>query len=130
MELSCSPTQKLQRLDVCYFILICSGVRLTYQGTTQACLFRDDYDTLTATGLAIYGLSTDSPKSNTAFKAKQSLPYTLLCDPRATLVEAIGLKKSPRGTTRGVFVVDKAGKVQAATPGVWNQPGPHFVCNN
>jgi len=85
--------------------------------TTQACLFRDSYEPLTAGGLAIYGLSTDSPKANTTFKEKQKLPYPLLCDPSATLIEAIGLKKSPKGTTRGVFVVDKSGKVLIAEPG-------------
>jgi peroxiredoxin Q/BCP len=91
---------------------------LTYQqGTTQACLFRDSYAPLTATGFSIYGLSTDSPKANTTFKEKQKLPYSLLCDPKATLIQAIGLKKSPSGTQRGVFVVDKAGKVLAAEPG-------------
>lgn len=85
--------------------------------TTQACLFRDSYEPLTAGGLAIYGLSTDSPKANTTFKQKQNLPYPLLCDPSATLIEAIGLKKTPKGTTRGVFVVDKDGKVLIAEPG-------------
>ncbi|KAI9814965.1 MAG: hypothetical protein M1832_005604 [Thelocarpon impressellum] len=85
--------------------------------TTQACLFRDSYAPLTATGLSIYGLSTDSPKANASFKTKQNLPYPLLCDPKATLIGAIGLKKAPKGTTRGVFVVDKAGKVLAAEPG-------------
>lgn len=34
-----------------------------------------------------------------------------------TLISAIGLKKQPNGTTRGVFVVDKSGKVLAAQPG-------------
>ncbi|KAK0720889.1 thioredoxin-like protein [Lasiosphaeris hirsuta] len=85
--------------------------------TRQACLFRDSYAPLTAGGLAIYGLSTDSPKANTTFKDKQKLPYPLLCDPSATLIGAIGLKKAPKGTTRGVFVVDKAGKVLAAEAG-------------
>jgi hypothetical protein len=33
------------------------------------------------------------------------------------LISAIGLKKAPKGTTRGVFVVDKEGKVLAAEPG-------------
>lgn len=33
------------------------------------------------------------------------------------MIAAIGLKKSPSGTVRGVFVVDKAGKVLAAQPG-------------
>ena len=86
-------------------------------GTTQACLFRDEYEGLTATGFSIYGLSTDSPKANSTFRAKQKLPYALLCDPQATLIGAIGLKKAPKGTTRGVFVIDKAGKILAAEPG-------------
>ena len=87
------------------------------EGTTQVCLFRDTYTPLTATGLSIYGLSTDSPKANTTFKTKQNLPYPLLCDPSASLIGAIGLKKSPKGTQRGVFVVKKDGEVLAAEPG-------------
>ena len=86
-------------------------------GTTQACMFRDEFTPLTATGLSIYGLSTDSPKSNTTFKSKQNLPYTLLCDPSASLIAAIGMKKAPKGTTRGVFVIDKLGKVLAIEAG-------------
>ncbi|KAM0715649.1 hypothetical protein Q7P37_009147 [Cladosporium fusiforme] len=85
--------------------------------TTQVCLFRDSYAPLTATGLAIYGLSTDSPKANTTFKTKQNLPYPLLCDPSASLIKAIGFKKVPKGTQRGVFVVDKEGKVLAVEAG-------------
>jgi peroxiredoxin Q/BCP len=81
------------------------------------CLFRDGFSSLTATGFSIYGLSSDSPKANTTFKTKQNLPYTLLCDPSATLIQAIGLQKIPKGTTRGVFIVDKAGKVLAAEKG-------------
>lgn len=81
------------------------------------CLFRDAYADLTKEGLLIYGLSADSPKANTTFKTKQNLQYPLLCDPSATLIEAIGLKKTPKGTTRGVFVVDKAGKILLAEPG-------------
>lgn len=86
-------------------------------GTTQVCLFRDSYAPLTATGYSIYGLSNDSPKANTNFKTKQKLPYTLLCDPAQTLISAIGLKKAPKGTTRGVFVIEKSGKVLASEPG-------------
>jgi len=85
--------------------------------TTQACAFRDSYSPLTATGYSIYGLSKDSPKLNTSFKNNQKLPYTLLCDTSASLISAIGLKKAPSSTTRGVFVIDKSGKVLAAEPG-------------
>ena len=89
-------------------------------GTTQACLFRDNYSPLTGASLAIYGLSTDSPKSNTTFVTKQKLPYTLLCDPKASLIKAIGMHKggSGSGTSRGVVVVDKGGNVK-----VWFQGG-------
>ncbi|KAK4224429.1 peroxiredoxin DOT5 [Podospora fimiseda] len=86
--------------------------------TRQACLFRDNYTSLsTDSGFAIYGLSKDSTTANTNFKTKQSLPYPLLCDPASTLISAIGLKKAPNGITRGVFVVDKSGKVLAAGAG-------------
>ncbi|KAJ4294501.1 thioredoxin peroxidase dot5 [Kalmusia sp. IMI 367209] len=84
--------------------------------TKQACLFRDSYEPLTVGGLAIYGLSTDSAKSNTSFKTKQNLPYPLICDPSQSLISAIGLK-GPKSAKRGVFVVDKSGKVLAAEPG-------------
>ncbi|KAK5725120.1 thioredoxin peroxidase dot5 [Elasticomyces elasticus] len=86
------------------------------RSTKQACLFRDAYDPLTATGLSIYGLSTDSPKANTTFKTKQELPYPLLCDPSAILISANGFK-SGKSTTRGVFVVDKSGKVLVVEAG-------------
>ncbi|KAH6639705.1 merozoite capping protein-1 [Boeremia exigua] len=96
--------------------------------TTQVCLFRDSYTPLTATGFSIYGLSNDSPKANTTFKTKQSLPYSLLCDPSQTLISAIGLKKAPKGTTRGVFVINKDGKVLASEPG--SPAGTHKVVQN
>lgn len=85
--------------------------------TKQVCLFRDAYEPLTSTGLSIYGLSADSPKANTTFKTKQKLQYPLLCNPSATLIKAIGLQNTPKGTKRGVFVVDKSGKVLAAEAG-------------
>lgn len=90
---------------------------LAETGTKQVCFFRDAYDSLTADGLAIYGLSGDSPKANTAFQTNKKLQYPLLCDPEYTLIGAIGLKKSPKGTQRGVFVIDKKGKVLVAEAG-------------
>ncbi len=89
-------------------------------------MFRDSYEALTAGGLAIYGLSADLPRANMTFKDKQKLPYPLLSDVDGTLIGAIGLKKSPKGTTRGVFVVDKTGKVLAASPAV--PTAPSLLC--
>ncbi|CAL5874153.1 uncharacterized protein PFLUO_LOCUS8441 [Penicillium psychrofluorescens] len=101
--------------------------------TKQACMFRDNYKHLTSTGLAIYGLSTDSPTANTTFQTKQSLPYPLLCDTRATLIAAIGFKKAPKGTTRGVFAMDKKGKVllrEAGGPDATVDAVQKLVANN
>ncbi|KAI9924044.1 hypothetical protein MW887_007502 [Aspergillus wentii] len=105
----------------------------TSEGTKQACLFRDSYDHITSTGLSVYGLSTDSPKANTTFKTKQNLPYSLLCDTSAALIAAIGFKKEPKGTTRGVFAVDKTGKVlllQAGGPDATVQAVVQLISTN
>ncbi|KAM3072303.1 thioredoxin peroxidase dot5 [Clarireedia jacksonii] len=85
--------------------------------TNQVCFFRDSYSSLTVTGYSIFGLSKDSPNDNTKFKTKHELPYPLLCDTSSTLISAIGLKKAPSSTIRGVFVIDKSGKILAAEPG-------------
>lgn len=91
---------------------------LILTGTKQVCFFRDDYSVLTASGLSIFGLSGDSPKANTTFKTKHNLPYDLLCDPSYDLIGAIGLQAKPaKKTSRGVFIIDKSGKVLAAQTG-------------
>lgn len=92
--------------------------------TKQARLFRESYEPLTATGLSIFGLSRDSPKANTSWKTKEELPYPLLSDPSGTIIGAIGFHKAPKNTMRGVFVVDKNGKVLAAEAG-----GPDATVN-
>lgn len=86
-------------------------------GTRQVCNFNDNLSDLKNKGFDVYGLSKDSTKSNTTFHDKQKLTYSLLCDPSGTLISAIGLKKEPSGTTRGVFVIEKSGKVLAAQGG-------------
>ena len=81
-------------------------------------MFRDNYTHLTSTGLAIYGLSADSPKANTTFKTKQNLPYTLLCNPSYSLIGAIGMQDKPaKKTKRGVVAISKEGKVTVAQRG-------------
>ncbi|KAJ9196793.1 hypothetical protein DTO166G4_631 [Paecilomyces variotii] len=110
--------------EICLELQLPQGVIRTGVCTRQACFFRDDYSDLTSTGLAIYGLSNDSPKANTTFKTKQNLPYPLLCDQQASLIGALGFKKSPKGTLRGVVVVDKAGKVLISEAG-----GPEATVN-
>jgi peroxiredoxin Q/BCP len=86
-------------------------------GTKQACLFRDSYKDLTASGFDIYGLSRDSVKANSNFKDKQKLQYTLICDESGDLIKALGFHKAPKSTTRGVTAIGKNGKVHALMTG-------------
>lgn len=78
--------------------------------TRQACLFRDATKAFTNAGYAIYGISGDSPKSNTNFHTKQNLAdIILLCDPSYELHAKLGIKKSPKGTIRSVTIIKKDG---------------------
>ncbi|KAB8670406.1 hypothetical protein FH972_026319 [Carpinus fangiana] len=85
--------------------------------TKQACLFRDSYTDLTASGYDIYGMSRDSVKANTNFKQKQNLQYTMICDESGDLIKALGFHKAPKSTTRGVTVIGKDGKVHVLMAG-------------
>lgn len=74
--------------------------------TNQACLFRDSTSAFKDAGYAIFGISGDSPKSNTNFHTKQNLAdIILLCDPTFALHERLGIKKIPKGTIRSVTVI-------------------------
>ena len=58
--------------------------------TKQGCSLRDAYAELTAKGVAVVGVSTDSVESQRAFKEKYDLPFTLLADPEKKVVNAFG----------------------------------------
>ncbi|WFD20526.1 thioredoxin peroxidase dot5 [Malassezia caprae] len=55
----------------------------------RAQCFRDAYDDWKKAGYEVYGLSSDSPKSQTTWSKKHSLPYRLLCDPKRELIGAL-----------------------------------------
>ena len=46
--------------------------------TAEACSFRDNYAELTAAGYNVVGVSKDSAKSHTGFRARYGLPFRLL----------------------------------------------------
>jgi thioredoxin-dependent peroxiredoxin len=54
--------------------------------TKQACAFRDDYEGFGKLNAEVIGMSSDSVESHRSFASKHDLPFTLLSDPRATLV--------------------------------------------
>jgi thioredoxin-dependent peroxiredoxin len=98
--------------------------------TTEACSFRDDYSAYDEAGVTILGVSPDSPKSHTKFKAKYNLPFTLLADEDhqvAELYEVWGPKKfmgrEYEGIYRTTFLIDASGNVQQVFENV--KPAEH-----
>lgn len=86
--------------------------------TTEACNFRDDYSQYEEAGVTILGVSPDTPKEHTKFKAKYGLPFTLLADEDHKVCELYGVwglkKKMGReydGVYRTTFLIDRQGKI-------------------
>ena len=58
--------------------------------TSEACLFRDAYEDLTARGRQVIGVNTMSASSHERFRKKYELPFPLLADTQKTIVKAYG----------------------------------------
>lgn len=66
----------------------------------------------------ILGISPDPPEQQAKFKAKNDLPFTLLCDEDHSVAEAYGVWKEKSlygkkyfGIERTTFLIDKEGKI-------------------
>jgi peroxiredoxin Q/BCP len=89
--------------------------------TKQACDFRDSLASLAAAGLAVLGISPDSPAKLAKFRDRDGLNFPLLSDPKHVALEAYGAygekmlygKKSV-GVIRSTFVVGPDGKIEQA----------------
>jgi len=81
--------------------------------TTQACGFNDNFEELKGLGYRVFGLSYDSPKSQTNWKNKHKLPYSLLCDTvgKNSLIAQLGAHKNPKSVKRSHFFVAKGGSI-------------------
>ena len=74
--------------------------------TSEACSLRDGYAALTAAGYNVVGVSKDSDKSHSGFRAKHGLPFTLLSDTSTQMLQdfgAWGEKKMYGGTVYGTI---------------------------
>ena len=81
------------------------------------CEIRDGFEALQKLGAKVFGVSTDSAASHTAFRAMHNLPYPLLSDWNKTVSRAYGLLYPKLGdyegvSKRSVFILDKAGIVR------------------
>jgi peroxiredoxin Q/BCP len=80
--------------------------------TRQACGIRDAWGEFQRAGAEVLGISADTQASHERFKAKYSLPFTLLADPEGTLGEPYGVaREGKQSYERSTFVIDPEGNV-------------------
>jgi len=84
--------------------------------TTEALEFKDVADEFAKEGAVILGISKDSVESHQKFKEKHALPFTLLSDPEAKVLNEYGVWKEKSlygrkfmGTERTTFLIDEKG---------------------
>ena len=92
--------------------------------TTEACNFRDARAEI-AQYAAVVGISKDSVESHRKFVEKYHLNFTLLSDPKHTVIEAYGSWKPKKfmgrdfiGTQRNTFIIDPDGNIVKEYVGV------------
>ena len=56
----------------------------------QACSLRDGWDKLQSRNVSIFGVSSDSAKTQAQFRDKYTLPFTLLADTEGKIADAFG----------------------------------------
>ena len=86
--------------------------------TTQACEFRDQFPQFESGNAVILGVSPDSVASHVKFKAKYSLPFTLLADTEKVISMAYDVWREKSmygrkymGIDRSTFLIDSKGKL-------------------
>jgi len=86
--------------------------------TAEACDFRDATKAYTKLNAVIVGVSKDSLKSHSNFISKYQLPFELLADENAELLEAFGVWKEKSmygrkymGVERSTFLIDEKGEI-------------------
>ncbi|WP_185213378.1 thioredoxin-dependent thiol peroxidase [Sphingobacterium mizutaii] len=87
--------------------------------TTEACNFRDNYQSLLKDGFEVIGVSIDSEQSHQKFISKFELPFNLVSDEDKKIVEDYGVwveknmyGKKYMGTARTTFIIDEEGIIQ------------------
>src|SRR5690554_1578143 len=96
--------------------------------TTEACNFRDNYQSLQADGFEVIGVSVNSERSHRNFASKYHLPFTLLVDTDQRIVNDYGVWAQKKlfgrkymGTLRMKFVIDEAGVISHIIDNVDNK---------
>jgi thioredoxin-dependent peroxiredoxin len=80
--------------------------------TRQACGIRDSWAEFQRAGAEVFGISADTQASHERFRAKYSLPFTLLADPEHKLAEPYGVGQEGKNSyERSTFVIGADGNV-------------------
>lgn len=87
--------------------------------TTEACNFRDNYQSLLDKGFEVLGVSIDNEQSHQKFISKFELPFNLLADEDQQIVndykvwvEKNMYGKKYMGTARTTFLIDENGLIE------------------
>lgn len=78
--------------------------------TSEACSFRDHYESFKKAGAEVIGVSSDSEETHQQFVSKHKLPFILLSDKHGTLRDLYGVPGILPG--RVTYVIDKQGVVR------------------
>jgi len=79
--------------------------------TAQACSLRDSFPTLREKGVAVIGVSLDTPAELQTFQNENQLPFTLISDPERMVAEAFGVPTLPSGLDKRQAFLIHDGKV-------------------
>lgn len=81
--------------------------------TAEACSIRDGYDSLSALGYTVIGISKDAPASHLKFREKHNLNFILLSDTGTEVNQTFGVWQKKKmagreymGTVRTTFITD------------------------
>ncbi|HLS95268.1 peroxiredoxin Q/BCP [Sphingobacterium allocomposti] len=104
--------------------------------TTEACNFRDNYQSLIDEGFEVIGVSIDSEQSHQKFIAKFELPFNLLADEDKKIVTDYGVwveknmyGKKYMGTARTTFVINEEGFIDHIIKKVDNKNASQQIRN-
>jgi thioredoxin-dependent peroxiredoxin len=87
--------------------------------TEQACNLRDNFSILKKQGIVVLGVSPDEVAKHKKFETKFSLPFTLLADPKHTIIDKYGVwgekqmyGRKYMGLLRTTFLIDEKGVIK------------------
>ena len=82
--------------------------------TKEACSFRDSYGSFQKSSAVVLGASVDTLDTQKSFKAKNSLPFELLCDSEKNIARAYdALALGGLFAQRKTFLINPGGRIAA-----------------